>query len=147
MTTPRCDRWYRSQRDVFKYLLVRQLDKYYQLYSTSYHLHHIVLPHLSHFFLFLTNLPQVGIGGKGQDVFVASVSMKASPPPLLLQFLGSGAEGDALSALIQKMACENSVAGDDSSALSVRTAASCRTCVTLVDPVKEEATEIVEPSG
>ena len=88
--------------------------------------------------------------------------MKALPPPLLLQFLGTGAEGDALENLLQKLTSSQESSSSSStststststsnvfstSSLSVRTAVPCRTCVTLVDTVKGEATEIVEPSG
>jgi fructose-1-phosphate kinase PfkB-like protein len=98
------------------------------------------------------NCYQVGIGGKGQDVIVASVSMNANPPPVLLQFLGTGAEGDTLAGLIQTLQQSSSAAAavgisESSSSLSIRTSTPCRTCVTLVDRIKGEATEIVEPSG
>ena len=85
---------------------------------------------------------QIGIGGKGQDVVVAAASMQADPSPTILQLLGRGAEGDVLLAAIKKLQPHTFV-----NALSVRTAAPCRVCVTLVDTVKGEATEIVEPSG
>lgn len=78
--------------------------------------------------------------------------MNANPPPVLVQFLGKGAEGDALAGLIETLLETSSAAtaagiSEFSKTLSVRTSAPCRTCVTLVDRVKGEATEIVEPSG
>jgi hypothetical protein len=66
---------------------------------------------------------RVGIGGKGQDVVVAAASMKANPMPQLLQFLGQGAEGDALAGLL------NHLGVAASSNLSIRTTAPCRTCM------------------
>lgn len=91
---------------------------------------------------------QVGIGGKGQDVIVAAASMGAKKSPLLLQFLGNGAEGDALAALLQNLiGLDKTSLKIESDALSIRTSTSCRTCVTIVDSVRGEATEIVEPSG
>lgn len=77
-------------------------------------------------------------------MIVAGASMQANPPPALLQFLGSGAEGDALATLLAAMQQRPS---HQPLMMSIRTSAPCRTCVTLVDRVKEEATEIVEPSG
>ncbi len=84
----------------------------------------------------------IGIGGKGQDVIVAAASMKAEPPPSLLQLLGHGADGDVLLGLIKKLQEHTFV-----NSLSIRTVAPCRVCITLVDTAKGEATEIVEPSG
>lgn len=72
--------------------------------------------------------------------------MGATTPPLLLQFLGSGSEGDALAVLLNQLHRSESSSADESD-LSIRTVARCRTCITLVDPVKGEATEIIEPSG
>lgn len=37
-----------------------------------------------------------GIGGKGQDVFLASSCLKVHQAPKLLQFVGQGSEGDQL---------------------------------------------------
>ena len=85
---------------------------------------------------------QIGIGGKGQDVVVAAVSMAAAPQPVLLQLLGKGAEGDTLLGLLKAKQPHTFV-----NSLSVRTQARCRTCITLVDAGREEVTEIVEPSG
>ena len=49
------------------------------------------------------NHEQIGIGGKGQDVIVAAASMGAQLSPLLLQFLGNGAEGDTLAKLLHNL--------------------------------------------
>ena len=73
--------------------------------------------------------------------------MNANPPPVLLQFLGKGAEGDTLAGLIQTLQQTTQTATATAANLSIRTSTPCRTCVTLVDRVKGEATEIVEPSG
>ena len=98
------------------------------------------------------NHEQIGIGGKGQDVIVAAASMGAQLSPLLLQFLGNGAEGDTLAKLLHNLPGKDLMMDKISSnvrsdMLSIRVSAPCRTCVTLVDPIKGEATEIVEPSG
>jgi len=85
---------------------------------------------------------QIGIGGKGPDVVVAAASMAAVPQPVLLQLLGKGAEGDTLLGLIKAVQPHTFV-----NSLSVRTQARCRTAITLVDASRQEATEIVEPSG
>ena len=95
---------------------------------------------------------QIGIGGKGQDVIVAAASMGAKMSPLLLQFLGNGAEGDTLDTLLrnlpgQYLGVDGTSSNTPPDVLSIRTSAPCRTCVTLIDPIKGEATEIVEPSG
>ena len=64
---------------------------------------------------------QVGIGGKGQDVIVAAASMGAKKSPLLLQFLGNGAEGDALAALLQNLiGLDKTSLKIESDALSIR---------------------------
>jgi fructose-1-phosphate kinase PfkB-like protein len=86
---------------------------------------------------------QVGVGGKGQNVLVASSCMDLSTPSHILQFLGTGFEGDALIACLNKRFNATS----DLSKFSIRTAAPCRTCITLVDSGSGLSTEIIEPSG
>lgn len=86
----------------------------------------------------------VGVGGKGQDVLIALSCMELNFPlkPILLQFLGSGPEGDyLLSLLTPKIEKLSGVSA------SIRTATPCRTCITLVDRTTSEVTEIIEPSG
>jgi len=86
----------------------------------------------------------VGIGGKGQDVIVAaSCLVEKRHVPSLLQFLGSGYEGDALANLIEQ---KTGIKVDSSDDFSIRTKGKCRTCITLLDMKTEEATEIIEPS-
>jgi fructose-1-phosphate kinase PfkB-like protein len=68
--------------------------------------------------------------------------MGAKPAPTLVQFLGAGAEGDTVLGLLSNL--QN---GHVDTHFSIRTAARCRTCVTLVDGNTGEATEIIEPSG
>ena len=90
----------------------------------------------------------IGIGGKGQDVFIASHSQRCADLPLLAQFLGAGPEGDALLALLSGVAA--SVDDAERAALdllTVRSSARLRNAITLLSPVSGEATEIVEPSG
>ena len=43
---------------------------------------------------------QVGVGGKGQDVAVTLACLHYTPPLMLVQFIGSGAEGDVVFVLI-----------------------------------------------
>lgn len=83
---------------------------------------------------------EVGIGGKGQNVIIASTYMNINKPSKLLQFLGSGSEGDMLSSLLVERA-------NVDPEFSVRSSSSCRTCITLLDESKNIATEIIEPSG
>ena len=86
----------------------------------------------------------IGIGGKGQNVIVAGNCISQSPFSLL-QFLGTGPEGDTLSNLLNKMSNNKF-----DFQYTVRTSSPCRTCITLVDPlncVAPESTEIIEPSG
>lgn len=82
----------------------------------------------------------IGIGGKGQNNYVASINMKTTP--LLAQLLGKGAEGDTLENTLSNLSPISS-----NSILSTRTNAPCRTCCTLIDPFVNEVTEIVEPTG
>jgi fructose-1-phosphate kinase PfkB-like protein len=89
-----------------------------------------------------------GIGGKGQDVFVAAACMGAKPQPMLVQFVGEGQEGDAvvnlLADIASKSLAESPLLSGD---MSVRTPHRCRTCITLVDASTLDATEIIEPTG
>lgn len=84
----------------------------------------------------------VGIGGKGQNVIVAANCMQtvSNYRPALLQLLGKGAEGDQVLELLRPLIDKKM------EKLSVRPSIRCRTCITLVDPVKQETTEIIEPS-
>lgn len=88
---------------------------------------------------------EVGIGGKGQDVYVAAscMGLLSRQDVLLAQFLGQGAEGDLLERLLTARADRSVV----QLPLSVRTTAPLRTCTSLVDSSRKEVTEIVEPSG
>ena len=86
----------------------------------------------------------VGIGGKGQNCYVAcnilNSNAKESNLSLdLVQFIGSGLEGEQLLSLLS-----NNHALTETS-LTVRSVSRLRTCITLVDP--SDATEIIEPSG
>lgn len=78
---------------------------------------------------------KVGIGGKGQNACVAAKCMKSIIKPTLLQFLGNGFEGDAVSNMLETIVDHQ---------ISVRTKGRCRVCVTLLN--REESTEIIEPS-
>ena len=89
-----------------------------------------------------------GIGGKGQGAWVATHQLSESRPlgdaglpPRLVQFLGTGDEGDALAAALRRR-CPGS-----DEALWVRTAGKTRICTTLVSMSSGEATEVVEPSA
>jgi len=66
--------------------------------------------------------------------------MQLARPTQLLQFLGSGAEGDALAQLLANRAQVDAK-------YSIRSRSSCRTCLTLLDESTQAATEIIEPSG
>ena len=84
----------------------------------------------------------VGIGGKGQDVLVASMFMnkKSSARVDISQFIGSGGEGDTLLGLLRDIRASES--------LTVRSKEGLRICTTLIDEsVNNETTELVEPSG
>jgi fructose-1-phosphate kinase PfkB-like protein len=87
---------------------------------------------------------ELGIGGKGQDVFIAAKSMGAELP-VLAQFLGTGAEGDQLAGLLQELAGAEGVG--ELNQLTVRTSARLRNAITLLSPGPDDTTEIVEPSG
>lgn len=72
---------------------------------------------------------------------IASTFMNLARPTHLLQFLGSGSEGDALSHLLATRAQVDTK-------YSVRSRSTCRTCLTLLDESSSNAaTEIIEPSG
>ena len=72
---------------------------------------------------------------------IASTFMNLARPTHLLQFLGSGAEGDALAHLLATRAQVDTK-------YSVRSRSTCRTCLTLLDESSSNAaTEIIEPSG
>jgi len=66
--------------------------------------------------------------------------MNLARPTQLLQFLGSGAEGDALAHLLATRAQVDTK-------YSIRSRSDCRTCLTLLDESINIATEIIEPSG
>eukprot|EP00581_Thalassiosira_minuscula_P009256 CAMPEP_0183708712 /NCGR_PEP_ID=MMETSP0737-20130205/4931_1 /TAXON_ID=385413 /ORGANISM="Thalassiosira miniscula, Strain CCMP1093" /LENGTH=431 /DNA_ID=CAMNT_0025936625 /DNA_START=135 /DNA_END=1430 /DNA_ORIENTATION=- len=91
---------------------------------------------------------ETGVGGKGQDVGVAMSCLMSSVKDgdddgskkvLLAQFLGKGAEGDAVSDLLRT---KFGLVDDE---LTIRNAAPLRTCTTIVGA--DEATELVETSG
>lgn len=78
----------------------------------------------------------VGVGGKGQNVIVASSCLPSKDKPqTLLQFLGKGFEGDAIEQMLQTKT---------QSVISVQTKAPCRVCITILDG--DVSTEIIEPS-
>ncbi|KNC76838.1 hypothetical protein SARC_10687 [Sphaeroforma arctica JP610] len=90
-----------------------------------------------------------GIGGKGQNVYVAAKKcQETSLPVKLVQFVGSSFEGEYLTQLLSSLARENTrrTSMSESDLLTVRTPGRQRTAITLVDNGKGgEATEIVEP--
>ena len=86
----------------------------------------------------------IGIGGKGQDVFIAARSMEAELP-LVAQLVGTGAEGDTLMSLLTELAGPAEAA--TLHRLTVRSSARLRNAITLLSPKSQEATEVVEPSG
>jgi len=91
---------------------------------------------------------QVGIGGKGQDVSVTLSCLSAETPHLFLaQFLGKGPEGDLAFSKLKEALHEvhDPDVPSPLEALTIRTAASLRTCTTIV--AEGSATELVEPSG
>eukprot|EP01039_Chlorochromonas_danica_P001840 gene1839-2013_t len=89
----------------------------------------------------------VGIGGKGQDVLLATSCMELVDKKKtgLLQFIGSGCEGDTLLSML-----ENLLPGclhPSPQLLTVRTKGRCRTCITLIEEKsKHHSTELIEPS-
>jgi fructose-1-phosphate kinase PfkB-like protein len=83
---------------------------------------------------------QTGVGGKGQDVAISLSCLGCMDNLQLVQFVGSGPEGDMVQAMLQRRLGEDSIKW-----LTVRTASAMRTCTTIVS--SEESTELVEPSG
>ena len=83
----------------------------------------------------------VGVGGKGQDVLLASscMTLRAIRETKLLQFVGHGAEGDTLLAILEQVVSPSNL-------LTVRTKGRCRTCITLIDQSSNKSTELIEPS-
>lgn len=82
---------------------------------------------------------QTGIGGKGQDVAIALHCLH-SQGVKLLQFVGQGAEGDAVYHLMTNRLGKD-IIGD----CTVRVKSHMRTCTSIVGGT--ETTELVEPSG
>lgn len=95
---------------------------------------------------------ETGVGGKGQDVGVAMSCLVASSSReeekegendiggvILAQFLGKGAEGDAVSEALR------SRHGLTNDSLTIRNDAPLRTCTTIVGA--DMATELVETAG
>lgn len=84
-----------------------------------------------------------GVGGKGQNVTIAlscllpSAELNKSQAHLA-QFIGRGAEGDKVIALLGSQTGERQ-------ALTIRSASGMRTCTTIVG--SDCTTELVEPSG
>lgn len=90
----------------------------------------------------------VGIGGKGQNVFVAAERMglftsEHDSNILLAHWLGKGIEGDSLLDLIKTTG--NGKGMDER--INVRSSARLRTAITIVDAISKSSTEIIEPSG
>jgi 1-phosphofructokinase len=83
---------------------------------------------------------QTGVGGKGQDVAIALSCLPYQSHMQLAQFVGSGAEGDAVYELLQDRFQDDSVLS-----LTVRPKSHMRTCTTIVG--SDVSTELVEPSG
>jgi fructose-1-phosphate kinase PfkB-like protein len=81
---------------------------------------------------------QLGVGGKGQDVAVTLTCLQYSGSLKLAQFVGSGAEGDAVYRMLVDLM------GEDSMQLTVRPAGGMRTCTSIV--AANSTTELVEPS-
>lgn len=93
-----------------------------------------------------------GVGGKGQDVAVALSCLwgreGSGENVALAQFIGSGAEGDAVMGMLEGILGPRGGGGGDGSkwdSLTVRPEAGLRTCTTIVG--SDCATELVEPSG
>jgi fructose-1-phosphate kinase PfkB-like protein len=91
---------------------------------------------------------EIGIGGKGQNLLVASsfqipdLNLDVQFPNLrLIQFLGSSYEGKALEKMLEDVGGPNAL-------ITHHFQGRCRSAITLIDSGKTngEATEIVEPS-
>ena len=84
----------------------------------------------------------VGIGGKGQNMLVASTFMgvREDVKVDIAQFVGTGGEGDSLIELLRGIHTRES--------LTMRSKTPLRICTTLVDATcGNETTELIEPSG
>lgn len=81
----------------------------------------------------------LGIGGKGQNAWVAATCMGHTALPSLAQWVGKGAEGDILLSLLG-----DKCASFDQSC-TVRVDSRLRNAITLLGGA--ETTEVVEPSG
>ncbi len=101
---------------------------------------------------------QQGIGGKGQDVFVALSCLQSNgnknearqkPLTYLAQFVGNGAEGDITLELLDKLLEVEKepkrLLSPSLETLTIRCNAKLRTCTTII--AQDTATELVEPSG
>ena len=84
----------------------------------------------------------VGIGGKGQNVLIASkyMDIREDTKVDVAMFCGSGGEGDTLIDLLRAI--------DAREDLTIRSTSHLRICTTLVDAKNDnQTTELVEPSG
>ena len=94
---------------------------------------------------------QVGVGGKGQDVAVTLACLHYTPPLMLVQFIGSGAEGDVVYQMLHDLLVHNNNNNNNNNhdvsamELTVRTNSAMRTCTSIV--ASDVTTELVEPSG
>jgi fructose-1-phosphate kinase PfkB-like protein len=82
---------------------------------------------------------QTGVGGKGQDVAIA-LGCLGTAGVRLLQFVGQGAEGDAVCQLLDEQLGAETI--DDT---TIRVQSLMRTCTSIVG--SSDTTELVEPSG
>ena len=105
----------------------------------------------------------IGIGGKGQDVAVSLHCLQSSSRAHLVQFVGSGPEGDQVMEMFDELLQEqhpgatkttSSSSAEEGGAVTctdtlqlttIRTESRLRTCTSLVAP--DTTTELVEPSG
>jgi tagatose 6-phosphate kinase len=83
---------------------------------------------------------QTGVGGKGQDVAISLSCLGCLESLQLVQFVGSGPEGDTVQTMLQQRLGEDAIKWS-----TVRTTSPMRTCTTIVS--SDESTELVEPSG